>query len=75
MLRWLGDLATWLSQGTNALVLRGSVDESISGRAWREDWRIRPALDWLFFWQSDHCRKAHEADKSFARVILFGDKP
>ena len=73
MLAWLGKLGALASQSVNALILGGSPNESISGRAYRENWRIRRAIDRLFFWEPDHCRKAHESDLAFARLILSGE--
>jgi hypothetical protein len=70
MRRWLFKLATLCSQAFNALVLGGSPDESVSGRAHREGWRLEWWIDRLFFWEPHHCRRAHESDVAFAKMIL-----
>lgn len=48
-------------------LLAGSPYETLSGRAWRMHLKGQPywgwtarAIDTLFFWQPDHCRKAYE---------------
>ena len=50
----------WVDQGANVILLGGWPDETISARAWRENWRIRPAIDRLFFWESNHCQASYE---------------
>ena len=48
----------------------GWADETISSAAWRKrneskGWALlRKAIDTLFFWQTDHCRKACESEKN-----------
>lgn len=42
----------------------GFPDETLSARAWRERRRrpwgvVRAAIDLLFFWQPDHCRRSY----------------
>lgn len=68
---WFAKLAAWASQGANGLLLGGSIDESVSGRAHREGWRLERWIDRLFFWQRAHCRAAFEKDRHEARAILF----
>lgn len=70
-------LATVGSQFLNVLVLNGHPDETISGRAWRQgvlehdpSWiRARLIIDRMFFFDPDHCRKSHHADREFADWI------
>lgn len=45
------------------------ADETLSAHAWR--WQIEGTREWprrvidgLLFWQSEHCRKAYESEKS-----------
>jgi hypothetical protein len=70
-MNWFVKLGAWLSQGVNGLLLRGSIDESVSGRAHREGWRIERWIDRLFFWQAAHCKAAFERDRREARAMLF----
>ena len=55
----------WLlaSQTVNALVLAGDPDESVSARAWRENWpRGRAHIDrWL---GANHCRDVFNAQRA-----------
>lgn len=55
-----------LDQLANA-VLGGYADETMSARCWRLRARkpysiLRPSIDGLFFWQTDHCRTAYESE-------------
>lgn len=50
----------WIDQGANVLLLGGWPDETISARAWREQWRIRPWIDRLFFWEPNHCEESYK---------------
>lgn len=71
-------LFTLFSQTVNVLLFDGSPDESISGRAYRlgvlggdPRWlRTSRTIDRLFFWDTEHTRKAHESDIAFAMMIL-----
>lgn len=49
------------------------ADETLSAHAWR--WQIdgtrewpRRVIDAMLFWQSEHCRKAYESEKSRAQL-------
>ena len=59
-LDWLKNILIGLDETANA-ILRGSPGETISARAWREQWRIVPLLDTLFWFDPDHCRTSFEA--------------
>lgn len=57
-----------IDQLANALLL-GYADETLSSRAYRADrdqkifGRIfRPVIDWLFFWQANHCYQAYQEE-------------
>lgn len=45
----------------------GYADETLSARAWRhhlkgdKDW-IYKLIDFLFFWQENHCKEAYESE-------------
>lgn len=39
-----------------------NANESISGRSYRQSLAIRHVINLLFFWQDDHCKRAHEMD-------------
>lgn len=49
-------------------ILGGMADETISSRAHRsqhKNWRwkfMRRLIDWLFFWQKDHCYQSYLAE-------------
>jgi hypothetical protein len=48
-----------------------TANESISGRAHRCGWRVERFIDWLFApWESNHCRRAYEADLHRAQQLV-----
>jgi hypothetical protein len=63
-------LQVWivLDQLLNAL-LWGWSDETLSARAWRMRHKKRRwmwltnAINWVVFWQENHCRSAYESEK------------
>jgi hypothetical protein len=61
-MRWLLQVLIALDQLVNA-ICGGWADESLSAHAHRARWGWRQrAINALFFWQDDHCRRAHEAE-------------
>ena len=66
---YVKNLLIWADQGLNA-VLAGSPDETLSARAYRLSsssefwfWSMK-AIDLIFFWQTDHCRRSYEAEQA-----------
>lgn len=63
-----------LSQMVNVGLLPNHIEthanESISGRSYRKQWRIRHVINALFFWQEDHCRLAHVKDIERAKQTI-----
>ena len=60
-----------IDQFCNVLML-GDPDETISsraGRVWPNTWWSN-FIDWLMFWQSNHCHKAIEKEEG-RRDLLF----
>jgi hypothetical protein len=54
-------------------ILGGWADETMSARCWRlRDYQpyttLRPLIDGLFFWQSDHCRRSYESERIRAQL-------
>lgn len=52
-----------IDQLANVVVFDGSPDETLSARAWREQWKIRPWIDRLFFFEADHCQASYEWER------------
>lgn len=58
----------WIDQGLNVLT-GGYADETLQSRAYRA-WRgdkffgkiFKPLIDFLFFWEDNHCRIAYLAE-------------
>ena len=62
----LREVAIAFDQLVNA-ICGGYADETISARCWRRRAArpytiLRPVVDWLFFFQRDHCRSAYESE-------------
>lgn len=71
MLNWLLKLCTLSSQIINALVFNGNVDETISGRVYRERrYQIEKIINGIFWFDEDHCKKSHDKDIDFAEFIM-----
>lgn len=58
----LKQIAIAVDQLANAL-LGGMADETLSARAHRTGSAWEPAIDALFFWQSDHCFESYMSEK------------
>ena len=75
---YLGRCATSSSQTVNVVVLNGLPDETVSGRAYRKGqlegirkWRVlQNFIDFIFFWENEHCKASHLYDKEYALLIL-----
>lgn len=75
---WLLRFLLWLDRVVNVL-LGGVYSETLSARAWRMDVKDHPywgwtarAIDLLFFWQPDHCRKQWEYEQAHPLVgVMF----
>ena len=62
-------IATWASQTVNVLLLFGHPDQTVSSRAFvHGGWPMR-VIDFLFFWEPDHCKQAFMRDVKFAQQI------
>jgi len=80
-MRRLWNTTDALSQLANAMLLPGAyrtnANESVSGRAYREGWRMMAAvIDAVFFWDrgpdgEGHCQLADRRDVQRARDRLF----
>jgi hypothetical protein len=68
-----------LSQLVNTLI-GGHPNESISARCHRQGvivghkgWRrARKIVNWLFFWEADHCYTAYLTDVKWAKELING---
>lgn len=70
MFDWLIRVLSALSQLANAVFLNGHPNESISGRSYRENWKIRHVIDTLLWFDEDHCMNSHLNERVWARGIL-----
>jgi len=66
---WPIRLLDAVSQFLNVLLLNGDANESISGRAYRENWKAEKFIDTLFFFDPEHCRNAYLSDLARAYAL------
>ena len=60
-----------ISQTLNVALLNGDANESISGRAYRENWSATvKIIDSVFWFDPDHCRNAYLSDLARAYAII-----
>lgn len=62
------------SQMVNAVLLDGSPNESLSGRAYRTKSRWEKWINRLLWFDKDHCRVSYENDVSYAAKLLAQHK-
>ena len=62
------------SQWLNVALLNGDANESISGRAHREQWKTTEKIINTAFsaWEFEHCRKSYLADVDRAYALIEG---
>lgn len=65
---WLHRVGDATSQWINAAFLRGEPNESISGRSYREGWRIKWWIDMVL--GAQHCRDSFVSDLWRARLLV-----
>ena len=72
-----------ISRFLNVTFLNGHPSESISGRSWRMRlehpknrfwWRMCRFVDFLFFYEKDHCRTAYLEDIHYANARVNAHK-
>ena len=68
---WLIRLLDSFSQFLNVALLNGDANESISGRAYRENWAVAVRIiDAVMFLEPDHCRNAYLSDLARAYALV-----
>lgn len=75
MRRYITGVASWLSQGLNAVFLNGNPDMTLSSRCYlnrdKKNWnRARKVINALFFWQENHCKASFQSDRDNALDLL-----
>ena len=61
MKRYILNLAIAIDQLAHAII-GGACDETLSARAYREDWIIQHFIN-LLFWDKNHCASAYNSEK------------
>ena len=73
MYDYIANVLSSFSQVANVVLLNGNPNESISGRAYRENWnKTMWIINTCFFWQSNHCRGAYKKDLLWATEFVKG---
>lgn len=63
-----------ISQLANVVLLNGDANESISGRSFRQSWKSEKVINFIIFWEKDHCKLAYYADLSRAKALVYGEE-
>ena len=71
---WFFKLLVVISQTINALILNGEPDQTISSRAYScnnvKVWSlVERAINFVFFWEKDHCYNSWLMDVEFSNRI------
>jgi len=60
----------------------GCPDETMSSAAWRLEQKgkiqgkiFRPLIDWLFWFDKDHCKTSYESEVQRAKALLASKTP
>lgn len=63
------------SQWLNVFLLNGDANESISGRSFREDWKVtEKIINKLIFWEPEHCKLAYYSDLARAKTMVYEEE-
>lgn len=66
LIRLLDATSQWL----NVALFNGEANESLSGRAWREQRRrAERTINTLIWWEPDHCYLSHITDVARAHAL------
>lgn len=68
-MKYFYDVWSAISQLINA-IFGGVPCETISGRAYRTDNKLKPVINAVFFWQNNHSRESHHSDIIDARWLI-----
>jgi|GEM_PF-3185061 len=76
---WGFKLIVVISQAVNALVLNGEPDQTLSSRAYScnnvKGWSlVERAINFVFFWDENHCYKSWVLDLEFSNRIIERSK-
>lgn len=76
---WFFKLLVVISQTINALILNGEPDQTISSRAYScnnvKMWSlVEQCINFVFFWDENHCYKSWVLDLEFSNRIIERSK-
>ena len=76
---WFFKLLVVISQTINALILNGEPDQTISSRAYScnnvKIWSlVEQCINFVFFWDKDHCYNSWLMDVDFSNRIIERSK-
>lgn len=62
------------SQWVNTVFLNGNANDSISGRAFKKSWRVESLINFIIFWEPEHCKLAYYTDLARAKTMVYEDE-
>lgn len=76
---WFLKLLVVISQAVNALILNGEPDQTLSSRAYScnnvKGWSLaEKAINFVFFWDKQHCYNSWMLDLEFSNRIIERSK-
>jgi hypothetical protein len=63
-----------ISQLLNVLIFNGNANDSISGRAYKESWKSEKFINFVFFWEPEHCKLAYYTDLARAKTMVYEEE-
>jgi hypothetical protein len=63
-----------ISQLLNVVLFNGDANESISGRAFRQNWPIEQIINNAIFWEPEHCKVAYYTDLARAKTMVYKEE-
>lgn len=74
MTDWILRVLSAVSQLANVVFLNGHPNESISGRSYRQNWKLRHVIDTLFWFDPEHCLNSHLNERIWCREMLESNR-
>ncbi len=63
-----------ISQLLNVILLDGDANDSMSGRSFKESWRAEKVINFIFFWEPEHCKLAYYTDLARAKTMIYEEE-
>jgi hypothetical protein len=63
-----------ISQLLNVFLFNGNANDSVSGRAFKESWKLEKVINFIFFWEPEHCKLAYYTDLARAKTMIYEEE-